>query len=282
MEYSLVKMSASGNRFLVADFPDSLSFNKDPSWIIRTNKHYREFLNLPELSPEDRKGFLNSLKDREMEGLAVLKTSPSCAFECDFYNRDGSRAEMCGNLSCCLILYARKTGLAKNEIFDFKVGKEKVKAFKQSGKYWAGIANPAPVKSGLFVEFQGTKTPYNFISPGVPHGVLEWKEQLDPSFLYPLALELRHKNPLNEKTGMNVTFFSVQKNHSLKAMTFERGVEDWTKACGTGALAAALVFSHKYSLQNRNVIPVEMPGGLLEVLIHPSLALFSHAQWGYT
>lgn len=281
MEYSLVKMSASGNKFLVAGFPDSLSFEKNFPWIIKTNKPYKDFLNLPELSLKNRKEFLKNLKDREAEGLAVLKTSSSCVFECDFYNRDGSQAEMCGNLSCCLMLYATETGLTKNETFYFTVGNEKVKAFKYSGKYWAGVTSPVPVQSEFFVEFQGAKMPYSFISSGVPHGVLEWKKPLNPSLLHPLALKLRYKNPVNKTAGMNVTFFSVQKNHFLKAITFERGVEDWTKACGTGALAAALVFSHKYSLQNKNVIPVEMPGGILEVLIHPSLALFSKAQWGY-
>ena len=282
MEYPLAKMSASGNKFLVAGFPDSLSFEKNPNWIVKTERQYGEFLSLSELSLKSRKEFLKNLKDKEMEGLAVLKSSSPHVFECDFYNRDGSQAEMCGNLSCCLILYATETGLTKNETFDFTVGKEKVKAFKHSGKYWAGVTNPAPVKSGFSIEFQGTKIPYSFISPGVPHGVLEWKKQLNPSLLRPLALKLRHNNPINKKAGMNVTFFSAQKNHPLKALTFERGVENWTRACGTGALAAALAFSHKYSSKTGNVISVEMPGGLLEVLPHPSLALFSQAQWGYS
>ena len=282
MEYSLVKMSASGNRFLIAGLPDSPPPEKNPSYLLKTTKPYRDFLNLSELSVNYRKEFLKNLKDGKMEGLAVLKTSSAYAFECDFYNRDGSRAEMCGNLSCCLILYALETGLAKEGTFNFMVGEEKVTAFKHSGKYWAGVTNPDPVKSGFSVKFQETLIPYHFICPGVPHGVVEWKQKLNPSVLRPLARELRHKNPVNKKAGMNVTFFSVEKDQSLKALTFERGVEDWTKACGTGAIAAALVFSNKYTLANKNRISVEMPGGVLEVLTHPSLALFSHPQWGYS
>lgn len=281
MEYSLIKMSASGNRFLIAGFSDSPLLKKNPSFLLKTTKQYQDFLNLSELSVKNRKEFLKNLKDREMEGLAVLKASSAQAFECDFYNRDGSHAEMCGNLSCCLILYALETGLAKDETFNFLIGKEKVTAFKHSGKYWAGMTKPDPVKSGFSVKFQETLIPYSFICPGVPHGVVEWKQELSPSVLCPLALELRHKNPVNERAGMNVTFFSVQKDQSLKALTFERGVENWTKACGTGAIAAALVFSHKYNLP-KNKISVEMPGGVLEVLTHPSLALFSYPQWSYT
>ena len=280
MEYSLVKMSASGNKFLIAGFPDSSPSKTNPSCFLKTTKQYQDFLNLSELSEKDRKEFLKSLKDTEMEGLAVLKMSSLYAFECDFYNRDGSRAEMCGNLSCCLTLYALETGLAKEEIFYFRVEEEKVKAFKHSGKYWAGVIKPDPVKSGFSIQFQENIVPYNFICPGVPHGVVEWKQELNPSVLLPLARELRHKNPF-KKAGMNVTFFSAQKDQSLKALTFERGVEDWTKACGTGALAAALVFSRKHNLQNKNKISVKMPGGVLEVLLHPSLALFSRPQWGY-
>ena len=276
-----MKMSASGNKFLIAGFAECPPLETPPSCLLKTNKSYQDFLNLSELSLKDRKEFLKNLKDEEAEGLAVLKTSSLYAFECDFYNRDGSRAEMCGNLSCCLILYAFETKLAKEETFRFMVGEEKVKAFKHSGKYWAGMAKPEPVKLELSITFQSAKVPYHFICPGVPHGVMEWKQKLNPSLLHPLALELRHKNPVNEKAGMNVTFFSVEKDQSLKAITFERGVEDWTKACGTGAIAAALVFSHKYPSPNRDLISVEMPGGVLEVLTHPSLALFSHPQWGY-
>ena len=283
MKYSLVKMSASGNKFLIAGFPDSSSSKTNPSCFLKTKKQYRDFLNLSELSVKDRKEFLKNLKDEKMEGLAVLKTSSAYAFECDFYNRDGSRAEMCGNLSCCLILSALETGLAKNETFHFIIGEEKVTAFKHSGKYWAGVTNPNPVKSGFSVKFQEAMIPYHFICPGVPHGVVEWKQELNPSVLLPLARELRHKNPVNENAGMNVTFFSVEKDQSLKALTFERGVEDWTKACGTGAIAAALVFSHKHPLLNKkDLISVKMPGGVLEVLTHPSLALFSHPHWGYS
>lgn len=282
MEYSLVKMSASGNKFLIAGFPDISFPEKDPSWFLKIKKQYTDFLNLSDFALKDRKDFLQNLKDRDMEGLAVLKKSSLYAFECDFYNRDGSPAEMCGNLSCCLILYALETGLAKEETFNFMVGKEKVTAFKHLGKHWAGITKPAPVKSGFSVQFQETMIPYHFICPGVPHGVVERKQDLNPSLLHPLALKLRHKNPVQEKAGLNVTFFFVQEDGALKALTFERGVEDWTKACGTGALAAALVFSQTRSLSNQNIISVEMPGGILEILTDPSLALFSRPQWNYT
>ena len=282
MEYFLAKMSAGGNKFLIAGLPDFPPPEKKSSCLSAAKKSYQDFLNLSELSLKSRKGFLKNLKDREAEGLAVLKASSLYAFECDFYNRDGSRAEMCGNLSCCLILYALETGLTKEETFYFKMGGEKVRAFKHSGKRRAGMTKPKPVKSGFSALFQGVMIPYHFICPGVPHGVVEWNRELNPSLLHPLALELRHKNPVNEKAGLNVTFFSAQKDQSLKAITFERGVEDWTKACGTGAIAAALVFSHKHPLLNKNLIPVEMPGGALEVLIRPALALFSPSRWGYT
>ncbi|MCY4512320.1 MAG: hypothetical protein OXB86_01365 [Bdellovibrionales bacterium] len=282
MEYSLVKMSASGNKFLIAGFPETSVPKKNPSCLLKTKKQYPDFLNLTNFTLKDRKDFLKSLQNKDMEGLAVLKKSSLYAFECEFYNRDGSPAEMCGNLSCCLTLYALETGLAKEETFNFMVGKEKVTAFKHLGKYWAGITKPAPVKSGFSIQFQETVIPYHFICPGVPHGVVEWKQDLNPSLLLPLALELRHKNPVQENAGLNVTFFSIQKEHSLKAITFERGVENWTKACGTGALAAALVYSQIHSFSNQNIISVEMPGGVLEILTDPSLALFSRPQWSYT
>lgn len=282
MKYSLAKMSANGNKFLVAPFPDTFFFEKPSPWILKTERNYEDFLNLRNLSLKDRKVFLENLKDKEAEGLAVLRSSKTYAFECDFYNQDGSRAEMCGNLSCCLIFYILETGFVNYEPFYFMLGEKKVKAFKHLGKYWAGITEPSSIKSDFSITFQETEVPYIFVSPGVPHGVVERKGRLDPYFLHPLAQKLRFSNPIDEKAGMNVTFFSVQKGYSPEAITFERGVEDWTKSCGTGAIATALVFSHKYpSFQKRSVISVKMPGGILEVLTLPSLALSSHAQWGY-
>ena len=278
MGYSLVKMSSAGNRFLVAGFQDLKTAS---SRLVKTRRDYGDFLNLPRLSLKDRGRFLKSLGDKRAEGLAVLKPSRSLAFECDFYNRDGSSAEMCGNLSCCLILYAQTFKLAGGRAFYFKVGKEKVKAFERDGKYWVGVKKPAPLKSGFSLPFQGAAVPYSFISIGVPHAVVEWKKPLNRSVLRPLARRLRRVNPVNKTGGMNVSFFFAQKDRSLKAVTFERGVEDWTRACGTGALAVAWVFSRKFPFQERDVVPVKMPGGVLEVLTRPSPALFSKAKWGY-
>ena len=166
MEYSLVKMSASGNKFLIAGFPDISFPEKNPSYFFKIKKQYTDFLNLLDCALKDRKDFLKNLKDKDMEGLAVLKKSSLYAFECDFYNRDGSPAEMCGNLSCCLILYALETGLTKKETFNFLVGKEKVTAFKHLGKHWAGITKPVPMKSGFFVQFQKTVDSLSLYFPG--------------------------------------------------------------------------------------------------------------------
>ena len=279
---TLLKVSSAGNKFLTADFRNPLPSKPNLSHTLKTDRSYRDFLLLKELSIEERGKFIKSLRNPVADGLAVLKPSESLAFECDFYNRDGSRPQMCGNLSCCLALYARETGLAREESFYFKVGPEKVKAFKQFQENWVEVQPPLPVKTGFCEEFDGTSVTYSFVSPGVPHGVVEQKEPLDLSLFRPLALYLRHKNPVRPKEGMNVSFFSVQKNQGLQAVTFERGVEDWTPACGTGALAVSLVFSKKYPGEEKNIIPVKMPGGTLKVQLRPSLALFSPARRGYS
>ena len=258
-----------------------MPFKPSLSHTLKTDRSYGDFLLLKELSAEKRGGFIKSLRNPSADGLAVLKHSKSLAFECDFYNRDGSRPRMCGNLSCCLALYARETGLAREESFYFKVGPEKVKAFKQFKENWVEVRPPLPVKTGFFENFAGASITYSFVSPGVPHGVVERKEPPDPSFLRPLALYLRHKNPVRPEEGMNVSFFSVQKNQDLRAVTFERGVEDWTPACGTGALAVALAFSKKYPTAVKNIISVKMPGGTLKAQLRPSLALFSPARRGH-
>ena len=83
----------------------------------------------------------------------------------------------------------------------------------------------------------------NFINTGVPHTVI-FAEGLDKIDVFSLGRRIRYHRKF-APAGTNVDFVEVLDNDSIKIRTYERGVEDETLACGTGAVASALTFSLK-------------------------------------
>ncbi|WP_456470345.1 diaminopimelate epimerase [Caminibacter sp.] len=177
---------------------------------------------------EDRSDLAKTLCDRQngvgADGLIVLLPHLEYDFEWQFYNADGSVAEMCGNGSRAAAHYAYMQGLAP----------EKMKFLTLAGVIEAEV-------DGDLVESQ--LTPYKFIGEyedfgkkfkiydtGVPHIVImESIENFDKK----LARDLRYKY------NANVNWAEV-KEGKLFVRTYERGVEDETLACGTGMCASFL------------------------------------------
>ena len=101
--------------------------------------------------------------------------------------------------------------------------------------------------------------------------------------------KLLRNSTTHHKNGINVSFYELKKSEGgrdslnstawLFAHSFERGVEDFTPACGTGALAVAQVY-RKFFL-NLNCVFVEMPGGVLKIEFHSDnkISLTSPIQW---
>lgn len=288
MEHYLLKISSAGNRFLL--FDETGFGNKLPKkWKIhsyKTKYSPEDFLKLPEDSLKKRKNFIKNLTAEKnlslTDGLIVLRPIKNSFLSCDFYNKDGTTAEMCGNAACCVSVYIKWIKLPLKK---FSLGQENVTIVENKlGK--RGIAlNSTPSLIGKFdFEFQKKQMSFNLINPGVPHAVIELpkKEKIlfkNKSQLKALAQYLRFKNPKSSK-GMNVSFFQVEKTKQLKAVTFERGVEDFTLACGTGALSTALVYLHNKQTDNQKVT-VCMPGGKLKIQIKNQVQLFSPVKMGY-
>jgi diaminopimelate epimerase len=112
----------------------------------------------------------------------------------------------------------------------------------------------AQEKDLIIKNSHGVSVPGFYVNTGVPHFVLEQIPDFE------LAKELRSHESFGPK-GTNVTF--VEVGSPRKAVTFERGVEDFTQACGTGAVAAAR-YIYKKAPQQKTV-QVQMPGGILSV-----------------
>ena len=224
-------ISGAGNTFgVILENESTLQISNRPEWVIKICSQIN------------------------VDGFIFIQKISNDHFGWDFYNNDGSIAEMCGNATRCVGYYIQHF----------------LNNFTNHFIQLQTIAGPIQVKSLGSDIFQVRMTPilekihtmYFWCDTGVPHIVIEidkfekykelkqWAKQLrwDPSFL---------------PTGTNVTLIHLgNEKDCLQAVSYERGVEDFTSACGTGAMAAAY-----YNYKKRNSLNslVEMPGGILKM-----------------
>ena len=157
------------------------------------------------------------------DGLIVLKPHREYDFEWEFYNADGSVAEMCGNGSRAAGMYARDLGLAGNsQKFLSKAG---VIGVEIEGDWAESALSKAEVLKQDICEFGKN---WWLINTGVPHLVCEDLEIM--------GLNKEDLRFLRHKYNANINIASCREDRVL-ARTFERGVEDETLACGTGMAA---------------------------------------------
>lgn len=194
------------------------------------------------------------------DGLIFIEpTKGTFEFAWDFYNSDGSRAEMCGNAARCAIRFAKDILGVKKKVIYFLtsagpirgevVGKSRVAVFLQMPKIY---------HENLSISALGKKWTGTFLNSGVPHFVVEAKDFSNTDIAKAIQT---HKIFGSEQT--NVTFIEIFKKNKIRAVTFERGLGAFSKACGTGAVAAASTLAEKTKTQDE--IAVEMPGGILRV-----------------
>jgi diaminopimelate epimerase len=200
------------------------------------------------------------------DGVLFLQDGEDgCDYKWDFYNADGSFAEMCGNAARCAALFVNEyLSSSTSGSYKFKTG---------AGIVTAQILGNERVRIHMPVvkDYQESRTlviddkPYAFafINTGVPHLVMLLSNYRNATELKEVAKKARHHEEL-APFGANVTFYVKEKKGQLRAVTFERGVEDYTQACGTGAVAAAFVEFKKSGERN---LDVHMPGGILSVQI---------------
>ena len=196
------------------------------------------------------------------DGFLALDVSKQADFRLHFYNSDGLRGEMCGNGARCICHFARLLGIV-GETMTVETDAGLIYGQHLSGDHYRIRLNlPSLVdlhrrQDAAYVELG---------DPGIPHSVT-FLEELDFDMreqLRPLALSLRH-DPVFPK-GVNVNFCLRQEEGKVRLLTYERGVEDYTLACGTGSASAAVVLWHLGQLPGGR-LEVENPGGMLTITI---------------
>ena len=203
----------------------------------------------------------------------ILVVIPSDTLDADFamlyYNADGTLGEMCGNGARCIARYGYETGRARNPD-EIRI---KATAGIVTGRriteslYEVRLNNPSIVISHCKAPAGGRKYDCSYIelgNPGIPHAVLltDEKDFSDLEALKERGRALRY-SPAFPK-GANITFAYKTGESSVNAITYERGVEDFTLACGTGCGSTAVSFS-AWGMLPDNYLEINMPGGRLSV-----------------
>ena len=199
------------------------------------------------------------------DGFMAVGKSEEADFRLHFYNSDGSRGEMCGNGARCICRFAYDLGIAPAEM-TVQTDAGLVPGWRiDENQYRVKLNNPSILdlyrKEGIAYAELG--------DPGVPHAVAEYRGDLwgDRERLKTQMEALRH-DPAFPK-GANVNFYQVMGENEVRVLTFERGVEDFTLACGTGTGSVACTLWKKGRFPGGH-LTAHNPGGTLKVTLRGS------------
>ena len=190
------------------------------------------------LNIENKKEFAQKICNRRLgvgaDGLIIMGKSEleTCDIKMEFYNADGTRGEMCGNGARCLARFAHEELNLPQAVLETLAGDVET-SFVRDNIYSVKINLPSVERYNVKVLDGKISGDYIELGePGVPHFVYKINfEEMHPEEQYRLAKTIRH-DPFFPK-GTNVNLYYIKEN-VLKIKTFERGVEDFTLACGTG------------------------------------------------
>jgi diaminopimelate epimerase len=172
------------------------------------------------------------------DGLILIEDHPEADFQWQFFNGDGSRAEMCGNGARCAARYAHAQGIAP-ALMSFMTVAGLIRAEIIGDQVKLEMTPPTDIDQNLALSFGGEQRTIQFANTGVPHAVY-FGESNGQTPVQEWGREVRMHDHF-QPAGTNVNFAEITGTSSLKVRTYERGVEDETMACGTGAVAAALL-----------------------------------------
>lgn len=242
MNARVTRASGAGNTFFIAD----LLSHQQPA--------------LTKLTPEQRKKLViaacENLGATKTDGFLFLEDSdiPGTDLRWDFYNADGSGAEMCGNAARCVAVFFYQKTQKANLSFATKAGVIRAEALSTDRAKVKMSRLQGPSEKSVMLK-DGRRIQGFVVDSGVPHFVTR----------VPITREIGREIRTHidfGTAGTNVTEIQSEKETSIVARTYERGVEDFTAACGTGAVAAASVI---WNEQRKSPVTVKMPGGSLEV-----------------
>jgi diaminopimelate epimerase len=196
------------------------------------------------------------------DGLILIEPSANYSFSMKYHNADGFPGSMCGNGGRCAVYFASTIGIpaASGNAYTFEAN---------GNRYDAWVIGPESVKLKMLapqefrdnLDIEGEQC--FAVNTGSPHTII-YTPNLDAIKVNEKGSAIRHRTDFFPE-GTNVNFIEITSPHALALRTFERGVEEETLACGTGAVAAALMSLRLGKISSTTVQVKVKSGDTLEV-----------------
>ena len=180
------------------------------------------------------------------DGLILLQKSLVADFKMKIFNSDGQEAFMCGNALLSLVKFINDF-IDKNSSFLIETKAGIYKTFVNENKISFKSKLPQILKESMKVSVDNNRYELKMLNSGVFHGVI-FVKNIDEIDVFKIGKKIRHLKEF-ETSGINVNFCEVVDDSRLKVRTFEKGVENETLCCSTGALAV----SYSHFLKNENI-----------------------------
>ena len=196
------------------------------------------------------------------DGFMAVDHSETADFRLHFYNSDGSRGEMCGNGSRCVCKFAYDHGIAGKDM-TVQTDAGIIRGWHLDDQLYRVQLNLPSVAD---LHRKGDIAYVELGNPGVPHAVACYDGDLwaDADCIWDHMRQLRHDSAFPK--GANVNFYQPISDCEVRVLTFERGVEDYTLACGTGCGSIASTLWLQGSLPGGK-LTAHNRGGTLTVTI---------------
>lgn len=207
--------------------------------------------------PKENTQLVARLCDRRFgigaDGLILLDNDTDTDFRMVYYNSDGNLSSMCGNGGRCLVAFAKKLNVIQDE----------TTFIATDGLHYAKVAEDGIVSLQMIdvEEIKNTEN-YSFLNTGSPHHV-QVVSDLEQYNVKENGAAIRYGD-LYGQQGSNINFVKKIDDTTFSLRTYERGVEDETLACGTGATAVAIAMNAT-GQTHLNAINLNVEGGKLSV-----------------
>lgn len=189
------------------------------------------------------------------DGLMILENHPKADFNMVYYNADGRPSSMCGNGGRCLVAFAKKMGVIEDQCTFMATDGLHEATIKDN---WIELK----MIDVHQLEYDGESC---ILDTGSPH-YIKACSNLDDLDIVPTAHAIRYNDRFSNE-GININFLQ-ETDKGIRIRTYERGVEDETLACGTGATAAAIAYVDRYDLKGQQEVDIQVEGGQLSVKVN--------------
>ncbi len=244
MALTFHKFHGAGNDFIIFDDREGLFSNQV--------KNQREFINR----------VCNRNFGIGADGLMLLKNSDIADFQMVYFNSDGREGSLCGNGGRCIVAFAQTLGMLSNQttfLATDGLHLATINSFERNLWDISLKMNDVETVSGYNNEY--------FVHTGSPHLVI-FSGDISEKDVFTLGRAIRYSGAY-ASNGVNVNFAQVLTADTIKMRTYERGVENETLACGTGATAVAISAWASGVCNPGNVYVLNAPGGQLRVNFLP-------------